>query len=118
MHEALLPHPEHHHEIHHTDGDSGNVAVAVATPEEIRNANERYVERHVEELDTLGVEATGQVRLGDPVEEILRAALELRCDLIAMATRHRGRFARPEPGSVAEEILWQSRLPVLLVADG
>ena len=55
---------------------------------------------------------------GKPVEEILRAALELRCDMIGMTTLHRGRFARSDSGSVAEEVAWRSRIPLLLGAGG
>jgi len=55
---------------------------------------------------------------GDAVEEILRAALDLRSDVIAMATRKLSNFARYQTGSIAEAVLWRSRLPVLLIAHG
>ena len=115
---ARLPHPDHHRSAQPGDDDSEATEVEASSPEEARKANKRYVGRHVEEFEALGVEASGNVRYGEPVEEILRAALDLRCDMIAMATRHRGRFARPDSSSVAEEVLWRSRLPVLLIAEG
>lgn len=115
---SRLPHPEHHHSKQGVDGESGKLVVGPTTPEDVGTANERFLARHIEEFDAHGVAATGHVYHGEPVEEILRAALDLRCDMIAMATRHRGRFARQEKGSVADEVLWRSRLPVLLVADG
>ena len=110
-----LPHPDHHRFAE----DAGNGKEHDEhMPEDIRQANKRHVRHHAEEFEALGVTASGHVRSGAPVDEILQAALDLRCDLIAMATRHRGRFARPDASSVAEEVLWRSRLPVLLVAEG
>ena len=114
---ARLPHPEHHM-AGKGNGESGRLSVGGSSGGEIEDANQRYVARHVEELAAQGVEAKGHLRSGTPVEEILRAALDLRCDMIAMATRYRGQFARPAKGSVAEEVVWRSRLPMLLVAEG
>ena len=116
-HHAQLPHPVHRRSADH-GGKSGTATVGSPTADEIRMANQQFVDRHAEEFDALGLEANGHVRIGKPVEEILRAALDFRCDLIAMATRHRGRSVRPKSTRVAEEIVWRSRLPVLLVAEG
>jgi hypothetical protein len=35
-----------------------------------------------------------------------------------MASRKLSNFNRRETGSIAEEVLWRSRLPVLLIAAG
>ena len=115
---ARLPHPEHHRPIARRAGDPDALVPGTLTPQAVRSANERYVERHIEEFDALGVEARGKVVCGEAVEEILRAALDLRSDVIAMATRKLSNFARRETGSIAEEVLWRSRLPVLLIACG
>jgi nucleotide-binding universal stress UspA family protein len=114
---ARLPHPEHHHPQHRRDGETGAFIVGAPTPKHIREANERYVQRHIEEFEALNVETSGSVVCGDPVEEILRAALELRSDAIAMTTRKLANYSRKKTGSIAEEILWRSKLPVLLVAQ-
>ena len=66
----------------------------------------------------MGVDAAGSVVCGDPVDEILRAALACRSDAIAMTTRKLANYARKETGSIAEEVLWRSKLPVLIVAHG
>lgn len=113
-----LPHPDHHRFAEDAGNGKHLDEHTEHTPEEIRQANKRHVRHHTEEFEALGVTASAHVRSGTPVDEILQAALDLRCDLIAMATRHRGRFARPDASSVAEEVLWRSRLPVLLVAEG
>jgi nucleotide-binding universal stress UspA family protein len=116
---AQLPHPEHHRQAERKqNGETGSLVVGTSTPKHIREANERYVQRHVEEFDALNVEASGSVVCGDAVDEILRAALDLRSDAIAMTTRKLANYSRKETGSIAEEVLWRSKLPVLLVAHG
>ncbi len=116
---AKLPHPDHHRpQPKVRDSEAGALVVGSATPRHIRDANERYVARHVEEFEVLGLRAHGLVVCGNTVEEILRAALELRSDVIAMATRKLANFARKDTGSIAEEVLWRSKLPVLMIAHG
>ena len=114
---AKLPHPDHHRPRPVDSAENGNGDKS-KTPTYVRDANERYVARHVEEFAALGIEAKGQVVCGDAVEEILRAALDLRCDLIAMASRKLSGFHLQQNGSIAEEVLWRSKLPVLLIAAG
>jgi nucleotide-binding universal stress UspA family protein len=116
---ARLPHPDHHRPQQSSDGERGALKLgASTTPAEVRAANERYVKRHVEEFEAIGVEVAGSVVCGDPVEEILRAALDSRSDAIAMTSRKLANYARKETGSIAEEVLWRSKLPVLIVAHG
>ncbi len=115
---ARLPHPEHHRPIAKRAVESNTLVPGTATPQAIRAANQRYVERHIEEFEAMGVEAGGHVVCGDAVEEILRAAHDLRSDVIAMATRKLSNSSNRETGSIAEEVLWRSRLPVLLIAQG
>ena len=81
-------------QLQRLDGDRGALVVGASTPEGAREAYEKYLARHAEEFEAQGVETSSHVRSGKPVDEILRAALDLRCDIIAMATRHRGQFAR------------------------
>ncbi|HUE77938.1 MAG TPA: universal stress protein, partial [Longimicrobiales bacterium] len=66
---------------------AGIVAEAEA---EARDASELYIEKRLESLRDAGVSATATMRLGAPDEEILRAAAEEGCDLIAMVTHGRG----------------------------
>ncbi len=116
---ARLPHPEHHRPgVPMLNGEIGSLLVGTSTPKNVRDANARYVQRHVEEFEALDVQAAGSVVCGDAVEEILRAALDLRSDAIAMTTRKLANYSRKETGSIAEEVLWRSKLPVILVAHG
>ena len=56
-----------------------------------------------------------QLREGSPVEEILRAADEDRCDLIVMGAHRPTGLDRLLMGSVAEKVLRLARCPVLVV---
>ena len=114
---ARLPHPEHHQQ-NGQDRALGKAPQSSSSDDALARANERYLARHAWEFHQLGVETEEHLRRGVPVDEILHAALDLRCDFIAMATRYRGQHGRPNKRSVAEEVVWRSRLPVLLVAEG
>ena len=74
-------------QLQRLDGDRGALVVGASTPEGAREAYEKYLARHAEEFEAQGVETSSHVRSGKPVDEILRAALDLRCDIIAMAIR-------------------------------
>lgn len=54
------------------------------------------------------------LREGDPAEEILRTARDKRMDLIAIATHGRGGLSRMIVGSVTEQVLRESDIPVLV----
>ncbi len=59
-----------------------------------------------------GLRAAFKVRTGDAAEQILRAARPT--DLIAMTTHGRGGFKRWVFGSVAEKVIHEARVPVLI----
>jgi nucleotide-binding universal stress UspA family protein len=64
------------------------------------------------------VRGLDHIRTGRPAEAILQAALEFDIHLIAMGTSNRSGRLAGIPGSVAEEVLKQSRIPVLLKRPG
>ena len=55
---------------------------------------------------------------GDPVELLAHTARDVHADLIILGTHGRGRFETLVVGSVAQQILRQSELPVLTVREG
>jgi nucleotide-binding universal stress UspA family protein len=69
-------------------------------------------------LRSTNVNAHLELRQGMPAEEILRASQERTTDLIAMSTHGRGGVVRMVAGSVAEEVLRKTELPVLLTRPG
>jgi nucleotide-binding universal stress UspA family protein len=56
-----------------------------------------------------------QVAVGDPAQEILRAAERRDCDLIVISTRGYGRILQRVVGSVAHDVLRHARVPVLVI---
>ena len=65
-----------------------------------------------------GRHATALVRHGDASEEITQAAQELGADLLALTTHGRSGLSRLLMGSVAEAVVRQSSLPLLLMRPG
>lgn len=80
---------------------------------EVEQADE-YLRTIALRLESHGISARREVRIGDPVKEILSAADESSCDAITMATRARRNLGRLVFGSVADAVVRESRLPVLL----
>jgi nucleotide-binding universal stress UspA family protein len=76
---------------------------------------EDYVSGLAHTLQQEGVRTEAKVRYGDPVEEILDHVARDHIDLIAMATHGRTGLARVVLGSVAENVLRQTPVPMLLV---
>jgi nucleotide-binding universal stress UspA family protein len=62
-----------------------------------------------------GIDVRTDVRRGQPAREILNAMRDLNVDIIAMATHSRPGIERPLLGGVAEQVIRESGLPVLLV---
>jgi nucleotide-binding universal stress UspA family protein len=62
-----------------------------------------------------GVPVEYRLDEGDPVQEILRAAQETRCQLIVMGTHGRTGLERRLLGSVAEQVVRRAPCPVLAV---
>jgi nucleotide-binding universal stress UspA family protein len=65
-------------------------------------------------LRSAGVSAHLELRQGMAADEILRAARERKADLLAMSTHGRGGVVRMIAGSVAEEVLRKTELPILI----
>ena len=76
---------------------------------------EAYVADRARTLQDAGVRAEGKVRYGDPVEEIVDHVTWDHIDLIAMATHGRTGLKRVVLGSVAEQVLRRSPIPMLLL---
>ena len=55
------------------------------------------------------------VRMGDPVEEILKAADEEGCDVIVLGTHAKGILEQTVLGSVSSSVLLRTRKPVFVV---
>jgi nucleotide-binding universal stress UspA family protein len=76
---------------------------------------EEYLAGVKAELLAKGLRARTVLRHGDPVTEIAAGAAAERADLIAMTTHGRSGLRRVLFGSVAEGVLRQTAIPVLLM---
>lgn len=82
-----------------------------------RSSWEDWLAELVEDVQSLGLSATYDVRGGLPPDSILAGALRHQCDLIVMGTHGRQGRDRANVGSVAEAVLKQTTCPVLTVKD-
>jgi nucleotide-binding universal stress UspA family protein len=55
------------------------------------------------------------VRVGDPVEEVLKMAEETACDLLVLGKHSKGFLTKTFLGSVSQAVLERARKPVLLI---
>jgi nucleotide-binding universal stress UspA family protein len=83
-------------------------------PARLREARE-YLAPVATDLRRRGVRVTTDARHGDPVTELVAAARDAGADLIAMTTHGRSGLGRLLFGSVAEAVLRQANLPVLMM---
>ena len=90
--------------------------IAPGSSTEERNAA-KYIERIAERFRAKGVTTRTLVRRGEAPLEINKAAAEWNVDAVVMATRSRQRLQKLVLGSVADIVVRDSRLPVLLVSS-
>ena len=98
-------------------GERGAVGKAAEVP-----ANSLYFEQAKSYLDRVGaqmrssgVKTHSVVKQGAPARQIVQTAKEADADAIVMATHSRRGLNRLMFGSVAEAVLHESHLPILLV---
>ena len=80
-------------------------------------AAEKHIADIAERLAKDGITTTGSVRIGNPVEEILRACDAEKADLVVMGTHGRSGLRHLLVGSVAERVVRSSKVPVLTVRE-
>ncbi|MEX2598216.1 MAG: universal stress protein [Dehalococcoidia bacterium] len=77
--------------------------------------SEDYLNNLRMRLESEGVSVSYEVRVGEPVDELLAAADAQDADLIAIASHGRSGFQRAMLGSVADELLRRSGRPVMVI---
>ncbi|HEX9016891.1 MAG TPA: universal stress protein [Chloroflexota bacterium] len=94
---------------------SGTVqAVSNDKPERKRAAAEEYLSRISDEWKARSIQTTWEVIEGAAAAKIVDAAYEHDCYLIAMSTHGRSGLGQMVFGSVANEVLRQASIPVLM----
>ena len=74
-----------------------------------------YLEKAGEGLRSKGAIVKTNVSVGDPAEEIIKAADEINADLLAISTHGRSGISRWAFGSVTEKVLRAGNVPMLTV---
>jgi nucleotide-binding universal stress UspA family protein len=74
-----------------------------------------YLERVADQLRGSGIEAHTIVAQGQPAKQIAATAKKIEADVIAMATHSRHGINKLVFGSVAEAVMHETNLPILLV---
>jgi nucleotide-binding universal stress UspA family protein len=86
-----------------------------AVNESRKRAAQRLVDAAASQLTKVGWRARGEVRVGVPAPELLRAVDAARADLVVIGARGTGGVARFLLGSVAETVLRRAPVSVLTV---
>ena len=104
------------HLVHVADGWAARnfEKLKLAESEEMK-ADRDYLETAAAQLRADGLEVTVQLALGDPPSEILRAAADAQCDLIAMTTHGHRLIGDIIHGSTIETVRHKSPIPLLVV---
>ncbi|MCH7740190.1 MAG: universal stress protein [Chloroflexi bacterium] len=89
-------------------GKSGEGAVQAQDSQE-------YLRQLADKLAAMGIEVHVEVRPGKPAETIVATAKELETDMIAIATRRASSLARSVLGSVTDQVLHNTTVPVMVV---
>ena len=88
------------------------------TPQEIEQMKKKasqYLTEAGADLRLAGATTTVSVEVGRAVEEVLKAADELKVDMIAISSHGRSGLSRLAFGSVTDKVLHGSNRPVLVV---
>jgi nucleotide-binding universal stress UspA family protein len=82
---------------------------------EVTQCAEEFLNAVAERMNAEGIKTESHIYYGEPISSILDAATRQRADMIVMSTHGRGGIARMLYGSVADQILRRSNVPVLMV---
>lgn len=89
----------------------------LAESEEMKEDRE-YLEAQAAKLRDQGVRVSTRLALGNPPAEILKAAAQESCDLIAMTSHGHRFFGDLIHGSTIEPVRHRSPVPILVVRAG
>ena len=76
--------------------------------------SQEYLRKLADKLAATGIEVDVEVRPGKPAEVIVATAKELETDVIAVATRRASSLSRSVLGSVTDQVLHNTTVPVMV----
>jgi nucleotide-binding universal stress UspA family protein len=80
-----------------------------------KQAADEYIQKVNERLSAENIKTDYEVKIGSPSEEIIKAADEMKADLVIMSTHGHSGFGRWDHGSIADKVLHGGNTPLLLV---
>lgn len=75
----------------------------------------QYLSRKVRAMKSQDIQASYQVVVGDPAQSIMEFTENAKIDLVVMTTHGRSGLRRAVMGSVADAVIRESGLPILVV---
>lgn len=92
-----------------------DAALKTKVSREIDDESDRFVKAEIKKLKRKGAKVTGMIREGPVPETILEVADEIHADMIVMSTHGYMGLQRWLKGSVAENIVQHTHIPVMLI---
>jgi nucleotide-binding universal stress UspA family protein len=91
------------------------IAAATAVADDVRRLAQRVLEEAATFAKANSVKYFCEMREGRPVEEIIKAAEQHRCDLILIGSRGLSGVRRVTMGETGNEVVLKAPVPVLVV---
>ena len=79
-----------------------------------KDDSQEYLRKLADKLAATGIEVDVEIRPGKPAEMIVATAKELETDVIVVATRRASSLARSVLGSVTDQVLHNTTVPVMV----
>ncbi len=98
-----------------TDFLSRNISLTSSIVKEVEKETETYLDAETQKLQHDGTKVSSLMREGPIAETILAVAEETHADVIAMSTHGRSGVQRMLMGSVADQVVHLSHIPVMLI---
>lgn len=98
-----------------TEDDAAQLPYNESDLKQAEGASLKYLEKIADGLRSKGLKVNTLVAVGSAAEEIIKAAQEIKADLIAMSTHGRSGLGRWALGSITDKVLRESPVPVLTV---
>ena len=93
----------------------GTIITSAQLAAQLSETAQKHLDEAVKTRQGRGVELSSVLVTGNPWEEIVRVAKSENADLVVMGTHGRRGMSRALLGSVAEQVLRTSTVPVLVV---
>lgn len=93
----------------------GATGVSQKTPASMQQRAEEYLKGLASRLGAASIDVSAVTALGKPAEAIMKYARDHQVDVIAMATHGRGGLQNTLFGSVAQHVLREVGIPLLMI---